>query len=454
MRSSEDQYLQSELENMPAGRLVTDEDGDVLKKGQGDEWTVVQTGGDSRVGATYTSRVLGVNRALNPASADQALELLRLAQKVHDEHVENGRRKLDDSIREADINIARSRAVKGLESLGEVVAEWNEIPTLLAGAGLRPADVRKIAHLASTYGWVAFPQGNEQDGTRGIQSVPGDASDRTLCINLNTGEWLFGGPLTEGDGFRVAASVLPGMPEDEVDKAYAAWLCADPGGEQGKRVVTEADLNGAPFGALLYHSKAQPDTSPFKKNPDGTWSIVRTPESFFDSTLPRIESEAMLANGWDILIIPTESYSGEEDPEVVAAAKAAAMASRSMPTLDLTMLDEEADEDPDDGLLVASGGWYAPSEEIREVAKDALDAPTHPLRDLLLGRIIQIRKTVDGTFDPPVFAFHGLGGYEPIMQEDGGSSWPDTDGGAVWTVSYEPEQILDWDHVDLVPRGS
>lgn len=51
---------------------------------------------------------------------------------------------------------------------------------------------------------------------------------RTLTIDLDTGEWLSGGPLFPSDGYRVASSVLPGMPEDRVEQAYGEWLRDDP----------------------------------------------------------------------------------------------------------------------------------------------------------------------------------------------------------------------------------
>lgn len=51
---------------------------------------------------------------------------------------------------------------------------------------------------------------------------------RTLTIDLDTGEWVSGGPLTEGDGYRVASSVLPGMPEDRIEQAYGEWMRDDP----------------------------------------------------------------------------------------------------------------------------------------------------------------------------------------------------------------------------------
>lgn len=55
-----------------------------------------------------------------------------------------------------------------------------------------------------------------------------EAARRTLTIDLDTGEWVSGGPLTEGDGYRVASSVLPGMPEDRIEQAYGEWMRDDP----------------------------------------------------------------------------------------------------------------------------------------------------------------------------------------------------------------------------------
>lgn len=54
-----------------------------------------------------------------------------------------------------------------------------------------------------------------------------ETAPRLLTINLDTGEWVEGGPISGQDGARIASSVLPGMPIEEVERAYSKWLCAD-----------------------------------------------------------------------------------------------------------------------------------------------------------------------------------------------------------------------------------
>lgn len=51
---------------------------------------------------------------------------------------------------------------------------------------------------------------------------------RTLTIDLDTGEWISWVPLLASDRYRVASSVLPGMPEDRVEQAYGEWMRDDP----------------------------------------------------------------------------------------------------------------------------------------------------------------------------------------------------------------------------------
>lgn len=50
---------------------------------------------------------------------------------------------------------------------------------------------------------------------------------RTITIDIETGEWISGGPITGEEGARIAASVLPGMPPEEIDRAYSEWLNDD-----------------------------------------------------------------------------------------------------------------------------------------------------------------------------------------------------------------------------------
>lgn len=50
---------------------------------------------------------------------------------------------------------------------------------------------------------------------------------RVLTIDLDTGEWITPNALSPGDGARVAHSVLPGWPVEEIDKAYGQWMADD-----------------------------------------------------------------------------------------------------------------------------------------------------------------------------------------------------------------------------------
>lgn len=53
---------------------------------------------------------------------------------------------------------------------------------------------------------------------------------RVVILDVETGAWLPGSSSISGaDGARLAASVLPGMPEELIAAAYADWLCADTG---------------------------------------------------------------------------------------------------------------------------------------------------------------------------------------------------------------------------------
>lgn len=50
-------------------------------------------------------------------------------------------------------------------------------------------------------------------------------SRRTLTLDIDTGEWLTPGASIQGeDGARLASSVLPGMPPEVIEAAYAAWM--------------------------------------------------------------------------------------------------------------------------------------------------------------------------------------------------------------------------------------
>ncbi|QDH93328.1 hypothetical protein QC999_gp22 [Microbacterium phage Cressida] len=50
---------------------------------------------------------------------------------------------------------------------------------------------------------------------------------RTITIDLDTGAWTTDTTLQPGDGVRVAASVLPGMPEPEIAAAYDDYMRDD-----------------------------------------------------------------------------------------------------------------------------------------------------------------------------------------------------------------------------------
>lgn len=77
------------------------------------------------------------------------------------------------------------------------------------------------------------------------------APRRTITIDLDTGEWVNHITLWMGDGARVAASVLPGMPAEEIERAYSAWLSDDPApdvpGFEGTREALDA---------LMFHGEA------------------------------------------------------------------------------------------------------------------------------------------------------------------------------------------------------
>lgn len=49
-----------------------------------------------------------------------------------------------------------------------------------------------------------------------------------FVIDADTGEWATSGvSLTHEQGLRIAASVLPGIPAELLDKVYSAWLESD-----------------------------------------------------------------------------------------------------------------------------------------------------------------------------------------------------------------------------------
>lgn len=87
-----------------------------------------------------------------------------------------------------------------------------------------------VAALAAYYGDPerAFTQGSIDRMKAALAAARATDGGRTLTVDLDTGAWIDGGPLQPGDGYRVAAAVLPGMPEAQVERAYSAWMSADP----------------------------------------------------------------------------------------------------------------------------------------------------------------------------------------------------------------------------------
>ncbi|QDH93141.1 hypothetical protein QDA02_gp24 [Microbacterium phage Margaery] len=63
-----------------------------------------------------------------------------------------------------------------------------------------------------------------------ILTARGTDGGRTLTIDLDTGAWTSegGAILQAGDGYRVAASVLPGWPEERIAEEYGRYMSADP----------------------------------------------------------------------------------------------------------------------------------------------------------------------------------------------------------------------------------
>lgn len=58
--------------------------------------------------------------------------------------------------------------------------------------------------------------------------APAPKERRTLTIDLDTGEWLTKGRSIQGkDGARVASSVMPGWPIEEIEDAYGKWMESD-----------------------------------------------------------------------------------------------------------------------------------------------------------------------------------------------------------------------------------
>ena len=51
---------------------------------------------------------------------------------------------------------------------------------------------------------------------------------RVIILDIDTGDWVIPVTLSDGDGARLAASVLPGWPAELIDKAYGEWMAADP----------------------------------------------------------------------------------------------------------------------------------------------------------------------------------------------------------------------------------
>lgn len=67
---------------------------------------------------------------------------------------------------------------------------------------------------------------------------------RTITIDLATGDWVDSpkGGITGEEGQRVAAAVLPGMPVEEVERAYGAYMSEDPAPADSCEGRSDADL--------------------------------------------------------------------------------------------------------------------------------------------------------------------------------------------------------------------
>ncbi|QHB37218.1 hypothetical protein QDA03_gp23 [Microbacterium phage Terij] len=79
-----------------------------------------------------------------------------------------------------------------------------------------------------------FTEASRHRMERAILAARGADGGRTITIDLDTGAWVSDTTLLVGDGPRVAAAVLPGMPEEQIADAYMRWMFADrprPAGE-------------------------------------------------------------------------------------------------------------------------------------------------------------------------------------------------------------------------------
>lgn len=127
-----------------------------------------------------------------------------------------------------------------------VAARPNHTPSELAESAAKAVvTARNLEYTGGTYlddlGWalggqLTYERGLALFATAALDVAtaaadsPGESDRRTITIDLDTGDWVSGGPITGEEGARVAASVLPGMPAEEVDRAYSAWLSNVEGG--------------------------------------------------------------------------------------------------------------------------------------------------------------------------------------------------------------------------------
>lgn len=76
--------------------------------------------------------------------------------------------------------------------------------------------------------------------------APRVPSNRTITIDIETGHWVTGQSLKGDDGARIASSVMPGWPIEEIARAYGEWMSADPapGSFAGRIANIENQLEG------------------------------------------------------------------------------------------------------------------------------------------------------------------------------------------------------------------
>jgi hypothetical protein len=71
---------------------------------------------------------------------------------------------------------------------------------------------------------MVFRAGVEAERARAAAETAGR---RTLTLDIDTGEWIGDATIQGEDGVRLAASVLPGMPQEQIAAAYEVWMNED-----------------------------------------------------------------------------------------------------------------------------------------------------------------------------------------------------------------------------------